>query len=449
MTARSYQASLAYLERFANYEKTRNVSYTPGLFDLARMETLLTQLGNPHRSYPVVHVAGTKGKGSVCAMLDAVLRAAGYRTGLYTSPHLHSFCERIQVNGQPIPPQDVVGLVDEIAPQAETIAGLTWFEIVTAMGLLYLARRQVEVAIVEVGLGGRLDATNVVTPLVSVITSLSFDHTAWLGNTLAQIAAEKAGIIKTGAPVVSAPQAPEALRVIEQRCAELNSPLTLVGRDWRCEPGEISAEGQSFFVIPPLPSRWRGSPPERIPLFTNLLGRHQAINATVALATLSHLGQAGLEASPRHMRQGLASVRWPARLEVLNIEPLVICDGAHNGDSAQRLVEALREWFPTHRWRLIFGASSDKDIGAMFQALLPFADQIILTHSRHPRAADPDHLAELAQAQGHQARIAANVNAALDMALAQAEANVGVIATGSLFIAAETRAAWMKLADEA
>lgn len=437
----SYQEALAYLEQFANYEKTRSASYAPGTFDLARMETLLARLDNPHHGCKVVHVAGTKGKGSVCAMVESVLRAAGFRTGLYISPHLHTFRERIQVKGAYIPRQDVAALVSELSPHLEAIPGLTWFEIVTAMGLLYFARQQVEVAVVEVGLGGRLDATNIVSPTVSVITSLSFDHTAWLGNTLAQIAAEKAGIIKPGLPVVSAPQAPEALKVIERRCAELDSPLTLVGRDWTFEPGEISLEGQSFLVVPAGQPRFQRSR-ERLPFFVKLLGQHQLVNATVALAALSQVEKSGLEISPRHMREGLASVQWPGRLEVLSADPLVVCDGAHNGDSAKRLVAALKEWFPGKRWTLIFGASSDKDFAAMFDALAPFAEQTILTHSHHPRAADTDKLTGLVRARGGEVQIAEDIAVALESAVAHPDAEMGVIATGSLFVAAEARAAW-------
>ncbi len=445
----SYQESLAFLERFANYEKERSVSYTPGTFDLARMDALLDRLGNPHRQYKIVHVAGTKGKGSVCAMVESMLRAGGFRTGLYTSPHLHTFCERVQVNGQPIARGEVAALVSEMSPHVEAIPGLTWFEMVTALGLLHMARQQVQVAVVEVGLGGRLDATNVVAPLVSVITSLSLDHTAWLGNTLEQIATEKAGIIKPGVPVVGAPQAPAALEVIERRCATLASSFVLVGRDWNFEPGAISGEGQHFFVIPPGQSRFERAAHQRVPLFVGLLGRHQLINATAALATLAQLGQGGFEVSPRHIREGLADVHWPARLEILSADPLLVCDGAHNGDSAQQLVAALEEWFPGRRWTVIFGASSDKDIASMFDALAPFAGRMVLTHSHHPRAADPTWLAGLARARGGQVQIAQDIVEAMDAALAHTGPETGVVATGSLFVAAEARAMWARRGGQA
>ncbi|MBN1887486.1 MAG: bifunctional folylpolyglutamate synthase/dihydrofolate synthase [Thermoflexales bacterium] len=442
MKALSYQAALAYLDHYINYERERPAALAPGTFDLARMEALLADLGDPHCRYGVVHVAGTKGKGSVCAMIESVLRLAGFRTGLYTSPHLHTFRERVRVGGQAIAPDEMAALVDEMAPHAEAIPGLTWFEFVTALALLYFARREVEVAIVEVGLGGRLDATNVVSPLLSVITSLSLDHTAWLGETLAQIAAEKAGIIKPGRPVVSAPQSLEALRVIESRCAQLESALTLVGREWRFEPGAISTEGQSFYVTPPGQSRRLGLPSEHASFFIGLLGQHQVLNAVVALASLAHLGSMGLHVSPRHIREGLAGVWWPGRLEVLSREPLVVCDGAHNGDSARCLAAALREHFPGRRWTLIFGASSDKDLGAMLDVLAPFAGRVLATRTRHSRAAEPELLASLVRERGADVEVATSVPDALALALAQPGEQAGVIATGSLFVAAEARETW-------
>jgi dihydrofolate synthase/folylpolyglutamate synthase len=444
MKALSYQEALAYLGRYINYERVRPTTLEPGTFDLARMEALLANLGDPHHRYGVVHVAGTKGKGSVCAMIESVLRAAGFRTGLYTSPHLHTCRERVRVNGQPIAPDEMAALVSEMAPHAEAIAGLTWFEFVTALALLYFARREVEIAVVEVGLGGRLDATNVVSPLLSVITSLSMDHTAWLGETLAQIAAEKAGIIKPGCAVVSAPQPPEALQVIETRCAQLESTLTLVGREWHFKPGAMSANGQSFYVVPPGQSRRLAPHAERVSFFVELLGRHQVINAVVALASLAHLGSMGLCISPRHIREGLASVQWPGRLEVLSREPLVICDGAHNGDSARCLAAALREYFPGRRWTLIFGASSDKDLGAMLDVLAPFAERVLMTLTRHPRAANLELLASLGRARGADVEAISGVPDALALALAQPGSHLGVIASGSLFVAAEAREAWAK-----
>jgi dihydrofolate synthase/folylpolyglutamate synthase len=471
---RTFRAALAYLDQYANYELNRTVRYVPETFNLSRIEQLLDRLGNPHRAFKVVHVAGTKGKGSTCRMIESVLSAAGYRTGLYTSPHLHTFRERIQVgrgratwgvNGMALgtggatsdtggmapgtggvtPPllierDEVAALVDELEPHIVAVPGLTYFEIVTAMGFLYFARQQVEIAVVEVGLGGRLDATNIVTPQVSVITSLSYDHTAWLGDTLSQIASEKAGIIKPGIPVVSAPQQPEALDVIEHTCAGKKSPLVLVGRDWLYAPGRIEQDGQWFARVRP---GWYSS---FLPLpefyWLPLLGRHQIVNATVALAALDVLGSQRWTISPVARERGLREVRWPARIEVLSREPLVVIDGAHNGESAQRLHAALQEWFPDRKWTLVFGASSDKDLAGMLDVWVPMSSRVVLTRAHGRRAADVERLSELAAERGAQVEVADSVAQSLDLALLNAHQQSGVIITGSLFVAAEAEEAW-------
>jgi len=232
----SYEEALDYLYSFVNYEIRREVRYAPEVMNLDRPVALLAQLDNPHRDYPIIHITGTKGKGSVGAYCLAALQAAGLRAGLYSSPHLQDFRERFRINESMIDPDTLTELLAEIKPLAARIDGLTWFELITVLALLYFARQQVDAVILEVGLGGRLDATNVVTPLVSVITSLSYDHMHLLGNTLAQIAAEKAGIIKPGVPVVSAPQPPEAAEVLAAVAAERGAPLTVIGRDWLIQP---------------------------------------------------------------------------------------------------------------------------------------------------------------------------------------------------------------------
>ena len=439
---RTYREVLHYLEQHANYELNRSVQYAPETFDLSRMAQVLERLGNPHRQLKSVHVAGTKGKGSTCRMIESVLRAAGHRTGLYTSPHLHTFCERIQVDGQLIGRDEVVALVDELEPHIEAVPGLTYFEIVTAMSLLYFARKQVRVAVVEVGLGGRLDATNVITPQVSAITSLSFDHTAWLGNTLDKIASEKAGIIKPGVPVVSAPQPPEALTVIEHVAAERDAPLALVGRDWLYAPGLAEPGGQWFARM--RPGWYTDFWPAPEFYWISLLGRHQIVNAAVALSVLDLLREGGLAISTEAVRHGLLTTHWPARMEVISREPLVVIDGAHNGESAHRLAAALREWYPDHTWTLVFGASSDKDFAALFDALLPVTSRVILTRAQSARAADPTRLAELAASRGSQAETADGVASALESALRDADPHIGVVVTGSLFIAAEAEEAWAR-----
>ena len=251
----AYNKALDYLYSFVDYSLKHTSELIKAEFNLERMFELMATLGNPQDSYPILHVAGTKGKGSVAAMAASALHAAGYRAGLYISPHLQDFCERIQVNGEPIPHSDLAALVEEIKPAVARLPFITTFELTTALGFLYFAQRGVDAAVIEVGLGGRLDATNIVTPLVSVITSLSYDHMAVLGNTLTQIAGEKAGIIKEGVPVVSSPQKDEALAVLEKVAAERNAPLTLVGRDVTFEASEHSLDGQSLAVSPSLVTR--------------------------------------------------------------------------------------------------------------------------------------------------------------------------------------------------
>jgi dihydrofolate synthase/folylpolyglutamate synthase len=340
-------------------------------------------------------------------------------------------------------------LVDEVMPHVAAVPGITWFEIITALAFLYFARQRVDVAVVEVGLGGRLDATNVITPLVSVITPLSYEHTAWLGDTLAQIAFEKAGIIKPGVPVVCASQEAEALAVIERVCAERSAPLTLIGREWRYRPGPIHAGGQWFEALLPLNVRsddfsrpystatevaTTGRAWTRFDL--PLLGRHQVVNAVCALAAATQAAAAGLAIAPEALAAGLAAVRWPGRGEVLSTEPLVVADGAHNGDSARKLVEMLAEWFPGRRWTFVVGTLSDKDHAAILRELIPHANRLLVTRSHSGRATDPLLLADLAGRLGAPAQIAESVVAALEVSLATGDA---VCLTGSLSIAAEAR----------
>ena len=435
----TYEEALDYIYSFTDYEKTTSYRYAPKFFDLARMERLLASLDNPHRRFPSVHIAGTKGKGSTAAMTASVLQAAGYRTGLYTSPHLHTFRERIRVDGQPIGRAEVVALAERLRPLVEGVEGITTFEVMTAMAFLYFVERGVDFAVLEVGLGGRLDATNVVAPLVSVITSLSYDHTHILGHTLAQIAREKAGIIKRRVPVVSAPQPPEAMAVIEQVCREREAELVVVGRDWTWEAGEANLKGQWFKVA------GGGGQEASRSFWIPLLGRHQLINATLAVAAVEMLRQRGVHIPEASLREGLRRVRWPGRLEVLGRRPFLIVDCAHNADSAQKLAAALRELFAYRDLILVFGASADKDIRGMMRALLPLAREVILTRAHHPRAADPGELREEARSLGWEAAISEDVAGALSQALELADEDDLVCVTGSTFVVAEAREAWAEL----
>ena len=436
----NYTETIAYLYSLADYEKVRIERYTPETLDLSRVERLLAAVGNPHTRFPTVHIAGTKGKGSTAAMSEACLRVAGYRTGFYTSPHMHTFRERIQVDRRKIAREEVVALVEEVRPLIERTPGVTYFEAITAIGFLHFARSKVEVAVVEVGLGGRLDATNVLTPEVSVITSLSLDHTYLLGNTLAEIAREKAGIVKPGIPAVSAPQRAEAIKVLEAVSQERGSSLTEVGRDWDYDPGSADLDGQAFTA-----RRITGGGSELDgEYWIPLLGRHQLENATNAIAALDIMHQRGFHIPIEAVHEGLRSVCWPGRMEILSREPLVIVDGAHNPYSAQVLRRALEEWFPDRRWMLVFGASADKDTAGMLKVLLPISEYTIVTRSDHPRAASPVELADVVAAVGGGAEVSVNVRKSLRRGLALMDPASGLLVTGSTHLVADVHEEWAR-----
>ena len=434
----SYQDALAYIYSFTDYEKQYIYRYSPETFDLNRVVRLLDYLDNPHRRFRAVHIAGTKGKGSASAMIASVLQAAGYRTGLYTSPHLHTFRERIQINGHLIGETELCTLVEQIQPAVAAVPELTTFEIITALGFLYFDQQQVDWAVLEVGMGGRLDATNVVTPQVAVITSLSYDHTYVLGNTLAAIAREKAGIIKPHVPVITAPQPAEAMAVIEEVCAQRGAPLTVVGRNWQWEAVVASPDGQSFYAWPVRNS----GQATRALYWIPLTGSHQLINATISLAAISLLRKQGGDISQAAILAGLRDVRWPGRLEVLGREPWVVVDGAHNGDSARKLVAAIGGLFPYRRLILVFGALMGHSVPDMLDALLPVADGVILTRTNRIRAVATSDLLREVQSRGREAEATEGVGEALEQALALASPEDLVCATGSLSVAAEAREAW-------
>lgn len=447
----SYQETLDYLYSFVDFSLTKATRYSAEQFDLARMQALVEQLQHPERTYAIIHIAGTKGKGSVAAMCQSVLTSEGYRTGLYTSPHLHDYAERIQIDGHSIPHEELVALVEEIKPVLETIPQITTFEITTALAFLYFSRQKVDVAVIEVGLGGRLDATNVVIPVVSVITSLSYDHMFLLGNTLAEIAGEKCGIIKPGVSVVVSPQQDEALLVIEKIAEQRGAPITLVGRDYLYRDISRSLSGQTMQVWVPgeqpqvdeyLQSgdmlEWE---PNRLTI--PLLGYHQITNAATAYAALQVFAKKALQISDAAIRQGFANTNWPGRFEVLRQVPPVVIDCAHNRDSARKLRLALDDYFPGQPVIMVFGASEDKDIHGMFVELMPRICEVIATRSYHPRAIEPEKLVEIAHQFGRPARIVPDVADALNEALSIAAGEKPVLATGSIFIAAGAREAWL------
>ncbi len=435
-----YLEAIAYLHGLTDYETKRVRRYTPEVFDLSRVERMLESVGNPHRDFPSVHIAGTKGKGSTAAMIESCLRVAGYRTALYTSPHLHTFRERIRVAGEKIGRDEVVALVEELRPLVERMPGLTTFEVITTMGFLYFARSKVDLAVVEVGLGGRLDATNVLSPEVAVITSISLDHTYLLGDTLDEIAREKGGIIKSGVPTVTAPQRAEAIRALEEIGERRAAPLIEISRDWDYEAGPADNAGQSFTARR---MSSRGSPFDG-EFWIPLLGRHQVENAVSAVAALDVLRERGFDLPAAAVREGLGEVEWLGRLEILSQEPLVVVDSAHNPYSASTLREAVEEWYPERSWVLVFGASIDKDVKGMLEALVPISDYIIVTRADHPRAMAPIELADIVAGVGGGAEVSLDVSKSLDRALAVMNPENGLLATGSIFLVADLREAWAR-----
>ncbi len=453
---REYQEALDYLYSFIDYSLTRSFRYTPEKFDLGRMYAFMELLGNPQKDFKVIHIAGTKGKGSVSALIANTLEMAGYKVGFYTSPHLHDYCERIKVNQQPISHARFVEIIQQLKPIIEQAPGISSFELTTAIGFLYFSMMKVDVAVIEVGLGGRLDATNVVNPLVSVITSLSYDHVNVLGDTLAQIAYEKAGIIKEGRPVVVAPQKEEARRVVERIAEERHAELTQVGRDTLFAPRSRSFGGQSFLLWTAeeqdMIVEYMASPEhvdwEPVKLEIPLLGYHQVENAATAYTVLQTASQNGVSVTDEAIRKGFASVQWPGRFEVFRKQPPVIVDSAHNQDSALRLRLAIDDYLPGKPVILVFGASEDKDIHGMFTALLPRVTCVIATQSVHPRAIDADALVNMAQQFGCMAKAVVPVEKAIRAALEMAGDESAVVVAGSIFIAAAAREELFKLSEE-
>jgi dihydrofolate synthase/folylpolyglutamate synthase len=447
----AYERALAFWYGRINYEQRLP---QPGDLKLDRMRALLQRLGDPQRRLRIVHVAGSKGKGSTSAMLAAVFRAAGYRTGLFTSPHLMQVEERIQVDGEPIAPIELRALLNDVE-QATTgaerlgVSGPggslepTFFEVATALGFLHFVRRRVDVAVVEVGLGGRFDSTNVCLPEAALITSISFDHTRQLGDRLALIAMEKAGIVKTERPAISGATAPEARAVIEQICRERDAVLQQLGRDFRFdyEPGQI---GHS-----PVDGHYRRRP--RVRIHTNrrawpvmdlgLVGAHQAANAAVAVASIEQLRDRGWHLDDQAVAEGLAGVSWPARLEVFGERPLVVLDCAHNVASAQALVETLQASFPPTRRLLVFASSNDKDVGGMFRVLAPhFAHFFLTRYGNNARSMAPEDLARLLERNGGVAHSChAESSSAWRVARDQARPEDLICITGSVFLAGELR----------
>ena len=449
----NYAESLAYLYSLSDFERSGAFTRSPEE-NLPREERLLEALGNPHLCYSNTLIAGTKGKGSTAALIERVLREAGLRTGLYTQPDLHTFRERIRVNGQLIREQETAQLLTEIRAAVERVEATGEFgpfityEVATALALLYFCRQQVQHAVVEVGLGGRLDATNVTRPLVSVITSISYDHMQILGNTLTEIATEKAGIIKPNGVVVTSAQAPEALLAIAAACRRQHADLVRIGP----VEDDLAQSSVETGLLPPLTYRYRlESRTEERQQFTvltpthvytgltiPLAGQHQLENATCALATLELLRKQDIAWDESALRTGFHAVHWPGRIEVIGHHPTVVVDGAHNADSMQKLVQTLRTVFSPHRLIVVLSVNADKDLAGIVQALAD-VDAVVLTQMMNPRATTIAQLERLfaGYAPHVQRYAAANVGDAMDMALDLAEDNDLICVTGSLYTVAE------------
>lgn len=447
--------ALDFLKSRIDYERTWTVSYGVRDFRLDRMRELLVRLGNPQDALKIVHVAGTKGKGSAAATIASVLGAAGYRTGLYSSPHLDRVEERLAIDGEPCPPDELVELLGRVQPAVLAMDGQsadgardatrpTYFEIITALALVRFALHRVDAAVLEVGMGGRLDSTNVCQPLVSVITSISFDHTQQLGNTLAAIAGEKAGIIKPRTPVVSGVLPAEPRDVVAAVARRFDCRLLQLGADFdfhytpprHLEDGP--ARGHMDFR-----ERVAGDEIEWRDLELSLAGEHQAANAAVALATLRELARQGWTIPQAAVRRGLGEVRWPARIEVLRRRPAVVLDAGHNVASVEALVRVLDESFACPKRLLIFATTRDKDIAGMLRVLLPKFDEVIFTrYWNNPRGAPPEELAALAaELSAIPRHVCADAATAWRLASELAGPEHLICITGSFFIAAEMRAA--------
>jgi len=430
-----YEQSVDRIMSLADFERG---THSPGhsTFHLQRMTLLLDRLGNPHLSVPTVHVAGTKGKGSTAAMITAILTAQGYKTGLYTSPALHSVVERIRVGLEPIGRNDFAALVERMWPDAEWVAengdhgDVTFFEFITAMAFLHFAQIGADFQVIEVGLGGRLDATNVVTPVVSVITPIMLDHVAILGDTVELIAAEKAGIIKQGVPIVTAPQVSAALDVFIRIAAEHNARLVRVGDDVQWQERESNLDGQSFDISGSL---------DVYKIQTSLIGGFQQENAATAVAAVETLAESGVVVSTRGIVDGLAAVKWPGRLHVLSQQgTMVVVDGAHNPDSMHRLVSEIERHFEFDRLYLVFGATVGHSEQGMLTALAGLSPIVIPVQSRHPKAAEVDSIVTTAREIGLHVEQGPNaVGGAVRRAVGQAGERDLVLATGSLSVAAE------------
>jgi dihydrofolate synthase/folylpolyglutamate synthase len=410
---------------------------------LVNIRHLLGQLGDPQESFKSIHITGTSGKGSTTAMISSILHATGHRVGMFTSPHLSSFTERIRVNGEPIPPGEVVRIVDEIRPHVEEMAeteGLrhpTFFEVITGIAFKYFSEQGVDFAVLEVGMGGRLDATNVVQSLVSVITNVSLEHTYVLGDTVLEIAEKKAGIIKKGGVLITATEDDAVYDLFSDICKEEGSRIFRVGGDIRFKKLRANLEGQWF--------QYNGLSHRLGELFIPLIGRHQLVNASTAVGAIEALGLHSIQIPEEAIVKGLRRVSWPGRLEVMQESPLVVLDSAKDTEAARAARDAILEEFTYNRLIAVVSISSDKNIPEMIGHLAQIVDHfIVTTHRVMGRAAEPSVITGEVEKHSRSYQIIPSVKDAVEAAVEMAEENDMVIVVGSVFLVGEARELWHK-----
>lgn len=435
---RTFKAALNFLDSLVNYESRGTFGYNSTNFNLSRMNRLLSALGNPHRKFKSAHIAGTKGKGSTAAMLAAMLRNCDFKVGLYSSPHILSVRERVAVNDALIPERQFTRLMDQIS-KARTKVGngsITYFEALTALAFLYFAAEEVDLAIIETGLGGRLDSTNVIKPQVCGITSISRDHIIQLGATLRQIAEEKAGIMKAGVPVISAPQPIEAKQALLSAADRCKAPLRFTGEDI-----EFSYRFESSRAFGPHTRLCLTTPHSRFEhVHVPLLGEHQAINCSVALSMVDALKQRGFEIDDQLAIEGLATVRLSGRMEMISEEPRILVDAAHNAASVHTLMRAIGQNVPYDSMIVIFGCQRDKDVAGMLRHIQLGADKVIFTGTGSGRSMDPQDLATAYIEQcGKMAQVADDLEEAIHIASSALTREDLICITGSFYLVGEAK----------
>jgi len=436
---RTYQEALAYLVDRTDYEKEERVRYNVTTFSLERMEKLLSLLGNPHTKINTVHIAGTKGKGSTATMLARMLEANGYSVGLYTSPHLVHLHERITINSQMITEHEMLALMNRLYAPIEKLSKdnpPTFFEIMTALAFTFFADRQVDIGVIETGLGGRLDSTNVIQPKVVGITSLSIDHKQQLGDTLDRIAMEKAGIFKKGVPAVTVQQEPVAMTVLKAQALATKAPLSVTGADidfsYRFETSREHGPHTRICLSTPT-SKFEHL---RVPLY----GRHQAINCGLALAMLDKLKSAGYQIDVEKAATGLATVQLAGRMEMICQDPRIMIDGAHNAASIRALIHAIGQNIPYDSMVMIFGCNSDKDIAGMLNELQYGADKVIFTRSSSNKAVSPQELADqYTEICGKMCQVANTLGEALLLARSAVGKEDLICITGSFYLIGQAK----------